>query len=209
MTDFSPALDAELENDNVTVFTALTLSVGEDTLRLLDGSAQLTIGGELYSGEDATYGVLASIDSFEDGAGDEAPGLSITLHPADDDAVLALSSPSMQGEAVRVDVGAVNDATGAVIGDPFLLFDGEVEMPKHEFGKAMLQVSLECVGGMERLFFEDEGILLAPSFHQQVWPGETGFDHVTGIRDTIYWGTNAPSRGPSVITRAASILARS
>lgn len=194
MSLLSPALDTELGNDNVTIFAALTLSVGDGTVRLLDGSAQVSIAGELYSGSDPTYGVWAGADSFEDGSGDEAPGFAVDLHLADDAAVLKLSGPSMQGEAVQIHIGGVNPDTGAVIGDPFLLFDGEVDVTKHEFGKNMLQVSLECVGGMERLFFDDEGIVLAPTFHQQVWPGEEGFNHVTGIRDTIYWGTNDPTR---------------
>lgn len=193
MTTLSPALDAELAKDNVTFFGALTLAVGADTMRLLDGSAWLTIGGNLYTGDDETYGTWNSMDSFEDGSGDEAPGLSIVLNPADDAAALALSGPDMQGEAVQVHIGARNDATGAVVGEPYLLFDGEVDVTKHEFGKNMLQVSLDCVGGMERLFFNDEGMKLAPTFHQQVWPGELGFNHVTGIQDTIYWGSNKPS----------------
>ncbi|MGF7152518.1 hypothetical protein [Novosphingobium gossypii] len=195
MTDLSPALDAELTKDVVTVFAALTLNMdGGHVMRLLDGSAHLSLLGQIYTGEDATLGTWGAMDSLDDGAGDEAPGLAITLLPADDAAALALSGPAMQGQPVQVHIGARNDATGAVVGDPFLLFDGEVDVTKHEFGKNMLQVELECVGGMERLFFDDEGIRLAPSFHQQVWPGETGFNHVTGIRDTIYWGSNAPTR---------------
>lgn len=194
MTRFSPALDAELANDNVTLFTALRLTAGADVIRLLDGSSDLTIDGDLYSGEDVTYGVWAEMENFEDGSGDEAPGISITLHPADDDAVATLSDPAMQGESVQVRFGAMNRATGAVIGDADLLFNGEVDVPKHEFGANFLQISLECVGSMEELFFNDEGIVLAPAFHQQVWPGEEGLNHVTGIRDTIYWGTNTPTR---------------
>jgi len=193
MTDLSPALAAALALDNVTFFGALTLTVGADTVRLLDGSSDLLIGGSLYSGEDATYGVIGGMESFEDGAGDEAPGLSITLNPVDDAAALALSAPSMQGEAMQIHIGARNDETGAVIGEAYLLFDGEVDVPRHEFGKNMLQVTLEGVGGMERFFFSDEGIKLAPTFHQQVWPGELGFNHVTGIQDTIYWGSNKPT----------------
>jgi hypothetical protein len=50
---------------------------------------------------------------------------------------------------------------------------------------------------MERLFFNDEGIRLAPAFHQQVWPGEDGLNHVTGVTDLIYWGSRAPTSGGS------------
>ncbi len=206
MTDLSPALDAALAGDRVAVFGALTLTVGSDTLHLLDGSAEITVNGTHYTGSDATYGVWSGLDAFEDGTGDEAPGMVITLLPASDDATLALSGPDMQGESVRVMVGAINEATGAIIGEPFVLFDGEVDVTKHTFGKGEVAVELDCVGGMERLFFNDEGLLLAPSFHQQVWPGELGFNHVTGIRDVIYWGANAPTESSFIFARAARLM---
>lgn len=195
MTDLSPALDAALAGDRVTIFGALSLNVGSDTLRLLDGSAQLLIDGHLYAGEDENYGVWSGLEAFEDGTGDEAPGISVSLLPASDAATLTLSGPDMQGEVVQVRLGAVNETTGAIIGDPFLLFDGEVDVTKHTFGKSSVEIELECVGGMERLFFNDEGLKLVPAFHKSVWPGELGFDHVTGIKDIIYWGTNTPTAG--------------
>lgn len=200
MTDLSPALDAELSKDVVTIFAALTMTVGADTIRLLDGSSEITINGNVYSGEDADYGVWAAMGAFEDGTGDEAPGISITIHPANDAALLAFSSPAMQGETVQVHIGAIDPTTGAVIGDAFLLFNGEVEIPKYTFGLGTAEIEMDCVGGMERLFFNDEGIRLAPSFHNQVWPGETGLNNVTGVRDTIYWGSNNPTTGAGGIS---------
>lgn len=193
MTDLSPALDEALAGDRVCVFGALRLTVGNDELRLLDGSGEVSINGIHYAGSNDTYGVWGGLDAFEDGTGDEAPGMVITLLPASDEATLALSGPHMQGKSVRVMVGALNEATGAIIGEPFDLFDGEVDVTKHTFGKSEVAVELECVGGMERLFFNDEGLLLVPSFHEQVWPGEKGFHHVTGIRDMIYWGSHEPT----------------
>jgi pyruvate formate lyase activating enzyme len=61
----------------------------------------------------------------------------------------------MQGETVRVMVGAVSEARGLLIGDPYILFDGEVDIARYIFGKKTSEVEYECVGGMDRMFFED------------------------------------------------------
>lgn len=192
MTALSPALDAALAGDTVTIFGSLSITVGGDTVRLLDGSYEMMIDGHVYSGESTTYGTWAALDKFQDGTGDSAPSIVVSMLPADEAAVAALSGPSMQGEIVKVSVGAVDSATGLVIGDPFLLFDGEVDVTRYIFGQRTSEVEFECVGGMERMFFNDEGIRLVSSFHVQTWPGELGLNHVTGIEDTIYWGGYAP-----------------
>lgn len=192
MTALSPALDTALAGDRVIVFGALTLTVGGDTVRLLDGSDEIEIDGHVYSGEDATYGTWAALDKFTDGTGDSAPSIVVSMIPKDDAAIEALTGPTMQGEAVTVSVGAVSEETGQIIGDPYVLFNGEIDIARYIFGKKSSEVEYECVGGMERMFFDDEGIRLVPSFHVQVWPGELGMNHVTGIRTTIYWGGNAP-----------------
>jgi hypothetical protein len=192
MTALSPALDLAFAGDRVIVFGALTLTVGSDTLRLLDGSDEIEIDGHVYSGEDETYGSWAALDKFTDGTGDSAPSIVVSMIPRDDDAIAALTGPDMQGEIVSVIVGAVSESTGLLIGDPYKLFDGEVDIARYIFGKKTSEVEYECVGGMDRMFFDDEGIRLVPSFHAQVWPGELGLNHVTGIKNTIYWGGNAP-----------------
>lgn len=192
MTALSPALDTAFAGDRVIVFGALTLTVGSDTVRLLDGSDEIEIDGNVYSGEDATYGTWAALDKFTDGTGDSAPSIVVSMIPKDDAAIEALTGPTMQGEHVTVSVGAVSEETGQSIGDPYILFDGEIDIARYIFGKKSSEVEYECVGGMERMFFDDEGIRLVPSFHVQVWPGELGMNHVTGIRTTIYWGGNAP-----------------
>lgn len=192
MTTLSPALDAALSADAVTIFGALTFTVGAATVRLLDGSSEIVIGGQTYVAEHPDYGTWGALDRFQDGTGDSAPSIVVSLIPATNAGIAALSGPSMQGETVRVSLGAKDDSTGLLIGDVHDIFDGEIDITRYIFGKTSSEIEFESVGGMERMFFTDEGIRLVPSFHVQVWPGETGMNHVTGIRTTIYWGGYAP-----------------
>lgn len=194
MTQLHPALDATLAGNGAgaTIFGVLKIVLPDATLRLVDGSAEISIsetgGTFVYAGEDPEFGVWDAVDDFEDGAGDNAPGMTVRLLPASDEAAATLSDPDNQGSPISYAVAARNDATGVVIGEPYPLLFGEIEVPVHRFGGTENTVDLDVVGGMEQLFFEDEGIRLAQSFHEQVWPGELGFSHVTGVTANVYWG---------------------
>lgn len=191
MSALHPALEAELAGTSATVFDAVKIVLPDATLRLLDGSAEIDLpegeGSALYSGE-SELAALGDFEDFEDGTGDDAPRMNVTLLPVSDAAAAELSDPAVQGAEVIVSIGARNDATGQVIGEPYVLLVGEVDVPQHRVGRGTVQVTLDCVGGMERLFFNDEGIRLAQAFHEQVWPDETGFAAVTGVIVNDYWG---------------------
>lgn len=200
MTQLHPALDTALAGHGATVFGALKITLPGATLRLVDGSAEIDLvepGGPFtYRGKDPALGSWSAMEQFEDGAGDTAPGMTIRMLPASDEAAAELSDPLVQGSAVVVSIAARSELTGAVIGEPYPLLVGEIDVPVHRLGAGVLAVEYECVGGMERLFFNDEGIRLSQSFHEQVWPGELGFSHVTGITENDYWGVKGRTPSP-------------
>src|SRR3546814_20326641 len=88
----------------------------------------------------------------------------------------------MQGSVVSLWLAAVDRATGAVIPEPLLLFTGELDQPTLTVDKGSRELEFECVSGFERLFDNEEGLRLADSWHQSVWPGEMGLANVTGIK---------------------------
>lgn len=188
MSALSAGLEAALATDNPIVFGAVRIALPGATLRLLDGSGVVVFGGETYVGEDATFGVLGSISALTDGTGDEAPAFDITIIPPDDTAAGTLAGATMQGSGVQLWLGAVDRATGSPLGDPYLVFAGEIDVPVISAGAQGRTVEYQVVSVMERLFDEDEGAKLSDAFHQSIWPGETAFFDVTGIEQTIYWG---------------------
>lgn len=189
----STAMDTALAGDRVLLFGAVRIDLPGYTLRLLDGSGFATFDGGSFVGIDPTFGTLAAISDLTDGAGDEAPAISLTLLPPDDTAAATLASAAMQGSIVTVKVGAINPATGLVIGEPYLVFIGEVDVPELASGASGRSLEYEVVSVFERLFDDDQGARLVDGFHQSIWPGETGFFDVTGIEQTIYWGQTPPA----------------
>lgn len=192
MSAFTPGMQSALAADAPIIFGALRIQLPDRVLRLLDGSGNVTFGGETYTGLDATFGTLAAVNEISDGVGDEAPAISLTLVPASSAAAAMLASPAMQGSAVSLWLGAVDRATGAVVPDPLLVFQGVLDQPVLSVEKGVRELELECVSGFERLFDNDEGVRLADSFHKNVWPTEQGLANVSGIIRTIYWGVEAP-----------------
>lgn len=193
MSVLHPALDAALTADRVTIFGAVQLDLPGHTVRLLDGSGVVALASGVFEGEDPVFGTLDGIDDFSDGAGDEMPGMLLSLLPPNDVGTTTLANAAMQGARTRVWIGARDDATGLAIGEPYLLFDGEVDVPTPVLDKGSIRIEYDCVGGMERYFAADEGIRLAPATHKRIWPGELGTDFVTGVRDPVYWGMSQPS----------------
>jgi hypothetical protein len=188
MTALSAGLEAALATDNPIVFGAVRIALPAATLRLLDGSGVVSFGGETYTGEDPTFGVLGAISALTDSVGDEAPAFDIVIIPPDDTAAGTLAGAAMQGAGVQLWLGAVDRATGTPLGDPYLVFAGEVDVPVISAGAEGRSVEYQVVSVMERLFDEDEGAKLSDAFHQSIWPGETAFFDITGIEQTIYWG---------------------
>jgi hypothetical protein len=188
----TPAMEAALQQTFANLFGALEINLPGKDIRLLDGSAAITIDGNLFTGDDEEYGTLHEVEAFDDGMGDQAPRLSLTLLPASILAAETMLDPSAQGARVRVLLGAFIRETGIAVEDPILLFEGEVDQGSLRIGKSSRMLDYECAGGFERFFENQEGNRLAPGFHKSVWPGETGLDNVTGVAETIYWGSQPP-----------------
>ncbi len=175
------------------LFGALRIELPDYTLRLLDGSAVLQIGGEIYSGMDEVFGTFAGISDLSEEIGDDSPEITATLFPPDVSATAVLSHPNMQGSIAQVMVGAVDRATGAVIGTPEILFRGEVDVPTISIDEAGARsVEFTIVSVFERLFETEEGQRASNGWHQSIWPGELGLDHMTGTDVNLYWGVKPP-----------------
>ena len=181
-------------------------------LLLLDGAAQIMIGGRKFVGRDDTYGVLDTIKGLADSFGDKAPAISLGLIPPGTASLAALLDPSVQGSPCTISVGCVDMQTGIVVPDPYVLFVGELDVAtvKWTSNDRRLEYKVTSIG--ERLFATEEGRRLSDAFHQKVWPGELGLAFVTDVETIVPWGqkldtsaietrTNLPSMGGNTFAR--------
>jgi hypothetical protein len=195
-----PLLEAAAAAGAPFLFGAIKIEFPDYTLRLLDGAAQITIGGETFVGEDSVFGAIETIGALDERIGEEAPEIEIGLLPPDASAAATLAAAEMQGSPVQILFGAFDPSTGAVVGTPEVLFYGEVDVPTIESAEGSRRVSYTVVSVFERLFEVNEGERASDGWHQSIWPGELGFEYMTGTLKNLYWGAKLPVKqmiGPS------------
>ncbi len=193
MSGLTPAMEAALQAKKVLAFGLLRIDLPDYNLRVIaGGTGEVIWDGGTFLGRDPTFGALASFSDLDDAMDDEAPSLSIALLPPSSSAAAELCNPDMQGSRVRLWLASMVRATGAVVADPYLLFDGIIDQPTLTVGRDMREVEFECISAMDLFFDNDEGFRLSDANHQRVWPSERGLEHMTALPKQIYWGIAKP-----------------
>jgi hypothetical protein len=143
-------------------------------------------GAELYLSRDPVYGVLGGAPTISDGADAQTTRLDIVILPASDTAAAALASPTLQGVRVQWWEGVMDDATGQLIGEPELKFDGEFDKARFSVGDSW-SMTLECGTQAERQLEPNADWRLNHAFHSLIWPGEKGLIFVDGVTRKKEW----------------------
>jgi hypothetical protein len=191
------AMDTALRGAVATGVMLVKIELPGRTLRYINGSAELLHEGEIYSGEDATFGLLGAIEPVPESVGTEAPRLQIVLHPRSNTAMAEVTSPLAQGSPVTIWFGVINPATGTVTAtDP--LFVGELDTAQISIGEGSKALTLDVASAWERLFQANEGAKLNDPFWQALHPGDLSMQYVPVIQRQLPWGSDGPR--PALIT---------
>lgn len=185
-------LITELGGRAPTLVILVTITLPDHTIRWTNGG-MVTWDGNAYAARDATYGLLDSVSPISDGVGSQATTCTVTMIPPSMAAIEALGlDPEVQGSVVTVHLGAVDQASGELVGEPELIFRGEFDQPSIATGSE-LKLNLECITEEARMLEPHDERRLTDSFHQSVWSGELFYENVTAVRRVIYWRADVPS----------------
>lgn len=179
------ALLAGLSANSPTTVLLVRVELPEYEIRLTDGGFVIWAGA-LFDGRDEVYGTLGSVEEIEDGADGQATRCAITVLPPDTVAMAQLASPLVQGSHVTVSLGAVNRGTGQLIGEPDLLFRGELDYGRLGVGDSWSLV-LECGTEEARQLELNADQRLSDSYHKTIWAGERGLENLTDVKRKIHW----------------------
>ena len=168
------------------------------TLRLCDGGMVNWPGRGLFVAIDEEFGTIGSVDPAAEQIGDEAAGGRLTINVPTTEAAIALAVAEMQAKPLRFWLAEIDASTGAIVGTPTKMFEGQVDTIAITLGQNERTVTIEYVDAAERLFSIREGNVLTSRFHQTAWPGELGFDHCTGVGIQVPWGVTGAPRGTVV-----------
>ncbi len=183
------SLVTALEAAAPTPILLVTVTLSGATVRWTDGGFAVW-SGNTYSSENATYGVLGAVGEIQDGADGQATVCDLTIL-CDGTAMALWIDPAEQGAPVTVHLGALNRTTGALIGEPDLLFRGELDQPRIGAGPSQTLI-YDCITEEARMLEPNEEQRLTDSFHQSVWPGELGYDKVSELEQTVFWRADDP-----------------
>lgn len=186
------ALIAALQSPAPLLATLVRIDLPDDPVCLTDGGF-VTFGGETYLGDHPTYGVLSSVPAIKDGAEAITTRLAIVVIPRSDAAVVLFGSPAAQGARVQWWEGAMDRATGQLIGEPELKFDGELDRAKFS-PSGQWSMTLECGTQAERQLEPNADWRLNQALHGLIWPGELGLAFVTSVARKLLW-REAPPNG--------------
>lgn len=185
------SLRTALQGPAPTVCWLVELGLPSGTARLTDAGV-VAWDSQVWVGEHPTLGVLSSISGLRDGATNTTTRVDIVMQPRSDEAVADLTDPLAQGARVRVWFGAVDPATGLIIGAPELKFDGELDKAGFSVG-ASWSVTLECGTQAERQLEPNDDWRLNHPFHASIWAGEIGLIGVTDVVKKTYWRSEGPA----------------
>lgn len=172
--------------------------IGLCKIELPDGDVRLCDGGfiefdsEVYRSSDALLGTIASIQAMGEGTGPEVPAMEMVVLPPEASAPGDLAQPGWQTSRARFWIGEYDPEAGTLIGDPDLVFDGQLDQASLSVGLAR-ELALTVVSLAERLFERNAGNSLTSAWHKSIWPGELGHDNATGLSVQVAWGAANPA----------------
>jgi hypothetical protein len=185
-----PDLIDELEGPAPLGVHLVTVTLPGDTIRWTDGGF-VVWDAQTYREVDAAFGTLSELEAVEDGAGDQATSWAMTIMPPIA-AVTDLAAEEAQGSLITLHLGAVDRATGLLVGEPELL--QRVELDVASLGvSADLTVNLECITEEARMLEPNEERIQSDAFHQKVWPGELHYEFQTRAKIKVYWRADDPN----------------
>lgn len=197
----TPGMIAGLRADRILIAGLIKVALDGYDLLLCDGSAAITFGSDVYTGDDETYGTIGEIETISESIGDSAPGVDMTFLPPSLAAAVALAN-ALPDRMVWMWMALVDPDTGIVVPDPDLRFVGEVDTVVIEHTRGRIEVKVSIVSVFDRLLEPDEAIVMSDTFHQSIFPGETGFANQTGTPIDRIWG---PGDKPPAATLAPQV----
>lgn len=184
----------------------VTVDLPVRTIRWTDGGF-VRWAGHTYLARDPDYGALDSIGTIVDGIEEDGEPVPLSIIPPDLASLADLAAADAQGGWVTIHLGAIDRATGVLIGQPYQLFVGELDQPRLSSDEGrVLEYDVLPVDA-RGLEVNDEQ-RQTHAFRQMVWPGELGDEHATEGTKETYWREDDPKNAVGVLAGRGILKSR-
>jgi hypothetical protein len=204
----TPEMIAALSSGRATATVFFRFDLPDASRFMMFGSGEIEWDAHLYVGHDDTFGRLDSTEDVTENADGSAPNTSVTIIPAALADKSVIANPNIQLSPTKMWLAAIEldiNRHASVVPSPYLLFDGFIDQATINLDRNRDDIDYSLISAFDYFFEDSEGQRLNGAFHTMVWSGELGLNNVTGIRQKIYWGANAP---PGANRGSGSIVGR-
>lgn len=191
------ALNTAINEQSVTLFTAVQIALPDQTINLIDTAGFVTFNVDgspvTFTGSDPIFGTLMGVSAVGSQMGNETPRSTITIQPPTVEAMGHLAGVNVQGSVVRVWEGAVDQSTGAVIGTPHQFWTGLIDIPTAITDATTRMIELDTVSVLARFLQKNEGIRLNLAWQRHHFANAAGLAFNVQATETPKWGAEGVS----------------
>lgn len=177
--DLTAGVKAELEAGSLRPVLFYEGVFTGGTLRLWTGVGPISWNGQTWTGAGNLMGVSPPTETIDV----RAQGITCTLSGMPSSLISTALGQARLGQAGKVWLG-VMDAAGAVIADPYLAFEGRLDVPGIEDAGASCTISVNYESRLidlqrprERRWTDDDA--------QIDFAGDRGFEYVPALQDQV------------------------
>ncbi len=181
--NLTTAVQNELAASELEPFFAIKLAFDSGDVRVWTGYNDITIASETYIGG----GQLLSISPIQETVEIAARGVNMSLNGINSSLVSVALTESYQGRSAKVYLGVIS--SGAVVSDPYLVFDGRMDVMTIEDAGETANISLSAES---RLIDLERARVrrYTDNDQQNQFAGDTGLRFVADLQDKeIAWGS--------------------
>tara|TARA_R100001510_G_C7566848_1_gene144818 strand:- start:78 stop:683 length:606 start_codon:yes stop_codon:yes gene_type:complete len=181
--NLTTAVQNQLAASELQPFFAIKLAFDSGDVKLWTGYGDITVASETYTGG----GQLLSISPIEETVEIAARGVNFALNGIDSSLVSVALTENYQGRSAEVYLGVIS--SGAVVSDPYLVFDGRMDVMTIEDAGDTASISLSAESRLIDL--ERSRVRRYTNSDQQnQFPGDTCLRFVADLQDKeIAWGS--------------------
>lgn len=188
--------------------TAIAAATGEKVklvqLSFASAVTRMTTAGQDIVWDSQTWEAVGGhldAEGYREVANGEAPGCRVRLSGVDQSIITLILANNYRGRKATVWEARLDPATGTVIDDPLIVFDGymnegfSITETRDEHGGGTVEIETRLADKISDLQ-QRRGVRTNLHSHQREIPGaeaDTFFQHVAAIASRkIFWGTKTP-----------------
>jgi hypothetical protein len=187
--NLTTAVSNQLSAGELQPFFAIKLNFDSGSLKLWTGYGDITVDSETYTGG----GQFLGISSVEETVEVAARGVTMSLNGIDASLITLALTENYQTRSAKVFLGVIS--SGAVVADPYLVFDGRMDVMTIDDGGETATISMTAESRLIDL--ERPKLRRYTSEDQKLnHPDDIGLDFVASLQEKeIAWGSGKDDVG--------------